>query len=151
MLVRTQLSVLTGIAVWAFALLTGLELAAAWGIIAFALNYIPFLGPFVATNCLLPRPSSSSWQSIMLSCSWAFSPFSSSSAIISNRLSPAPYLPSPRLRAVSGVLLELLVGHSRRNSDRRARHYRHLGVLAVSSSRWIATLLSGKPQSRVSE
>jgi predicted PurR-regulated permease PerM len=52
MLVRTQLSALTGIAVWIFALLTGLELAAAWGIIAFALNYIPFLGPSVAT--LLP-------------------------------------------------------------------------------------------------
>jgi AI-2 transport protein TqsA len=42
MLVRTQLSALTGLAVWAFALATGLELAAAWGIIAFALNYIPF-------------------------------------------------------------------------------------------------------------
>ena len=34
---------------WGFALLSGLELAAAWGIIAFALNYIPFLGSFVAT------------------------------------------------------------------------------------------------------
>lgn len=49
MLVRTQLSALTGLAVWAFALMTGLELATAWGVIAFALNYIPFLGPFVAT------------------------------------------------------------------------------------------------------
>ncbi len=49
MLVRTLASVLTGLVVWGFALLAGLELAPAWGAIAFALNYIPFLGPFVAT------------------------------------------------------------------------------------------------------
>ncbi len=49
MLVRTFASILTGLIVWAFAYLAGLELAAAWGAIAFALNYIPFLGPFVAT------------------------------------------------------------------------------------------------------
>ncbi|WP_027232240.1 MULTISPECIES: AI-2E family transporter [Phyllobacterium] len=49
MLVRTFASVLTGLIVWAFALVAGLELAAAWGAIAFTLNYIPFLGPFVAT------------------------------------------------------------------------------------------------------
>ena len=68
MLVRTQLSALTGIAVWAFALLTGLELATAWGIIAFALNYIPFLGPFVATilPALFAMAHFESWQSIMI-------------------------------------------------------------------------------------
>lgn len=49
MLVRTFASILTGLVVWAFAFFAGLELAAAWGAIAFALNYIPFLGPFVAT------------------------------------------------------------------------------------------------------
>ena len=27
----------------------GLELAAEWGVIAFVLNYIPFIGPLVAT------------------------------------------------------------------------------------------------------
>ena len=48
-LVRTLLSVLTGLAIWGFALLAGLEPAAAWGLLAFALNYIPFMGPFVAT------------------------------------------------------------------------------------------------------
>ena len=52
MLVRTQMSVLTGLAVWGFALLSGLELAPAWGIVAFVLNYIPFIGSFIAT--LLP-------------------------------------------------------------------------------------------------
>ena len=49
MLVRTFASILTGLIVWAFAYFAGLELAAAWGAIAFTLNYIPFLGPFVAT------------------------------------------------------------------------------------------------------
>jgi AI-2 transport protein TqsA len=49
MIVRTQLSVLTGLAVWGFATLAGVEPAPAWGLLAFALNYIPFIGSFVAT------------------------------------------------------------------------------------------------------
>jgi AI-2 transport protein TqsA len=49
MLVRTVMSVATGIAVWAFARLMGLELAAEWGVIAFVLNYIPFIGSLLAT------------------------------------------------------------------------------------------------------
>ena len=50
--VRTVMSVITGVAVWAFTAWLGLELALAFGAIAFALNYVPFLGPLVAT--LLP-------------------------------------------------------------------------------------------------
>jgi predicted PurR-regulated permease PerM len=49
MLVRTLMSVLTGLVVWGFAAAMGLELAAEWGAIALVLNYIPFLGPLVAT------------------------------------------------------------------------------------------------------
>ena len=49
MQVRTLASLLTGLIVWAFSLAVGLELAAAWGAISFALNYIPFLGPLLAT------------------------------------------------------------------------------------------------------
>lgn len=49
MVVRSVMSVMTGLIIWAFALISGLELATAWGVIAFALNYIPFLGPLVAT------------------------------------------------------------------------------------------------------
>lgn len=52
MLVRSMMSVLTGFGVWLFAVLAGLDLALEWGAIAFALNYIPFIGPFAAT--LLP-------------------------------------------------------------------------------------------------
>lgn len=49
MLVRSTMSVLTGAVVWVFALASGIELATAWGVIAFVLNYIPFIGPLVAT------------------------------------------------------------------------------------------------------
>jgi predicted PurR-regulated permease PerM len=49
MLVRTQMSALTGLLVWAFALAAGLDLAGEWGVIAFTLNYVPFIGPLIAT------------------------------------------------------------------------------------------------------
>jgi AI-2 transport protein TqsA len=49
MWVRTQMSLMTGLLVWLFAWATGLQFAAEWGVIAFALNYIPFIGPFIAT------------------------------------------------------------------------------------------------------
>lgn len=52
MMVRTAMSIVTGLAIWAFASVAGLDLAFAWGVIAFAMNYIPFIGPLVAT--LLP-------------------------------------------------------------------------------------------------
>jgi predicted PurR-regulated permease PerM len=48
MLIRTLASVLTGLAVFAFTLSIGLDLAIAWGIISFVLNYIPYLGPLIA-------------------------------------------------------------------------------------------------------
>jgi AI-2 transport protein TqsA len=49
MLVRTLMSAITGALVAAFAYMAGLPLAIEWGVIAFALNYIPFIGPLVAT------------------------------------------------------------------------------------------------------
>jgi predicted PurR-regulated permease PerM len=52
MLVRFAMSVLTGLSFWAFAAAYGLELQREWGVIAFVLNFIPFIGSFVAT--LLP-------------------------------------------------------------------------------------------------
>ena len=68
MLVRTLLSLVTGLAVWGFAALMGVEPAFAWGLLAFVLNYIPFVGSFVAT--LLPGlfalAQLDSWQTITL-------------------------------------------------------------------------------------
>jgi len=68
MIVRTQLSILTGLAVWGFASLAGVEPAPAWGLLAFALNYIPFIGSFIAT--LLPglfaMAQLDTWQAIII-------------------------------------------------------------------------------------
>jgi predicted PurR-regulated permease PerM len=52
MLVRFGMSVLTGLGFWLFTAVYGLELQREWGVIAFVLNFIPFIGSFVAT--LLP-------------------------------------------------------------------------------------------------
>jgi AI-2 transport protein TqsA len=52
MMVRFAMSVLTGLGFWGFAAVYGLDLGREWGVIAFVLNFIPFIGSFVAT--LLP-------------------------------------------------------------------------------------------------
>ena len=49
MLVRSIASAVTGAVVWLIAWVVGLEHPAAWAAIAFTLNYIPFIGPLVAT------------------------------------------------------------------------------------------------------
>jgi predicted PurR-regulated permease PerM len=52
MLVRCGMSMLTGLSFWIFTAVYGFELQREWGVIAFVLNFIPFIGSFVAT--LLP-------------------------------------------------------------------------------------------------
>lgn len=49
MAVRTLMSLITGLLVWGFVALCGVPLAREWGIIAFAFNYIPVIGPALAT------------------------------------------------------------------------------------------------------
>lgn len=65
--VRTQMSALTGLLVGLFALATGLQFAAEWGVIAFVLNYIPFIGPFIATlfPTLLAMTQFDTWQAVL--------------------------------------------------------------------------------------
>ena len=67
MLVRTAMSVITGVLVWVFAKSVGLQLAEEWGFIAFLLNYIPFLGPLVATvfPTLFAMTQFGSWQAVI--------------------------------------------------------------------------------------
>jgi AI-2 transport protein TqsA len=62
--VRSLASALTGVLIFAFTLFAGLELATAWGIMAFTLNYIPFIGPLVATALpsLFALVQFESWQ-----------------------------------------------------------------------------------------
>lgn len=64
MLVRTLMSLMTGALVWAFVASMGLDLALEWGVIAFVLNYIPVIGPLVATvfPTLFAMAQFASWQ-----------------------------------------------------------------------------------------
>jgi AI-2 transport protein TqsA len=68
LLVRSLMSVVTGIPVWGFISLCGLPLAQEWGVIAFALNYIPFIGPLVATvlPTLFAVAQFEAWQNAIL-------------------------------------------------------------------------------------
>lgn len=53
MFVRTIASIVTGFAMWGFVRFMGLEMAGAWGVLAFALNYLPYIGSLTVT-ALLP-------------------------------------------------------------------------------------------------
>ncbi len=68
MLIRTLMSVLTGALVWIFASAIGLQFAREWGIIAFALNYIPFIGPLIATlfPTLFAMVQFDGWQPVVV-------------------------------------------------------------------------------------
>ena len=65
--VRTLMSVATGVLVGAFAWIAGLPFALEWGVIAFALNYIPFIGPFVATlfPTLVAMTQFATWEAVV--------------------------------------------------------------------------------------
>jgi AI-2 transport protein TqsA len=150
MLVRTLLSILTGLAIWGFALLAGLEPAIAWGLLAFALNYIPFIGPFIAT--LLPAVFAvaqlDTWTAVIV----VFIGLTAIQFMIGNYLEPlaagAALSISPLavifavffwglLWGIPGALIGVPI---------------MLTVIAISaeykSSRWVATLLSGAPPDR---
>jgi predicted PurR-regulated permease PerM len=68
MLVRTLASVLTGVAVFVFVLSMGLDLAVAWGVISFVLNYIPYFGPFIAVvlPVLFANAQFESWSPVIV-------------------------------------------------------------------------------------
>jgi AI-2 transport protein TqsA len=70
MLVRFGMSVLTGLGFWLFTALYGLELSREWGVIAFVLNFIPFIGSFVAT--LLPTLFAAAQYESFSSALWVF-------------------------------------------------------------------------------
>jgi len=49
MFVRTIASIATGLAIWGFVQFMDLEMAGAWGVLAFALNYLPYIGSLIVT------------------------------------------------------------------------------------------------------
>lgn len=67
MVVRTQMSAITGLLVGVFAWVAGLKFPVEWGVIAFVLNYIPFIGPFIATvfPTLTAMTQFHSWQAVL--------------------------------------------------------------------------------------
>jgi predicted PurR-regulated permease PerM len=146
MAVRTVMSALTGLAVFAFARAMGLELAAEWGVIAFVLNYIPFIGSFLAT--LFPTVFAilqfGSWQAAIavFACLQVIQFLSGS--YIEPRLAGARLAISPFM-----VLVAVFVGAFLWGVPGA-----FIGVPALiaalticerfDGSRWVATLLSGK-------
>jgi AI-2 transport protein TqsA len=64
MLIRTLASFVTGLAVFLFTLSVGLDLAVAWGVLSFVLNYIPYVGPLVAVilPVIFTTAQFESWQ-----------------------------------------------------------------------------------------
>jgi predicted PurR-regulated permease PerM len=57
MLIRTLASIMTGLAAFLFTLSIGLDLAIAWGVISFALNYIgSYIEPVIAGRALAISP-----------------------------------------------------------------------------------------------
>jgi predicted PurR-regulated permease PerM len=145
MLVRTLLSLLTGITIWGFALLAGLEPAVAWGLLAFALNYIPFIGPFVAT--LLPAVFAiaqlDTWQAVIL----VFIGLTTIQFLIGNYIEPlaagAALSISPLVVVFAVFFFGLLWGIPGALIGVPIM----LTIIAICaeypSSRWVATLLSG--------
>lgn len=67
MLIRTSASIVTGLAVFFFTLSMGIDLAIAWGVISFVLNYIPYIGPLVAVvlPVLFASVQFESWQTVI--------------------------------------------------------------------------------------
>ena len=147
MLVRTLLSVLTGSVIFLFALAVGLEPALAWGILAFALNYIPFVGPFVATilPALFAIAQLDTWQAVIL----VFLGLTAIQFLIGNYLEPlaagAALSISPLtvifavffwalLWGIPGALIGVPI---------------MIAIIAISAefpvSRWVAILLAGQP------
>lgn len=64
MLIRTLASIATGLAVFLFTLAIGLDLAVAWGVLSFVLNYIPYVGSLIAVilPVIFAAAQYESWQ-----------------------------------------------------------------------------------------
>lgn len=151
MMVRTTMSLLTGAVVWAFALVAGIELAIAWGVLAFVLNYIPFIGPLIATAfpSLFALAQFESWSLALMvfACLNVIQFFIGSylePRIAGAKLSLSPFMVLfavffwSFLWGIAGAFIGVPI---------------LIAVLAVcadhESSKWLADLLSGGKQKRI--
>jgi predicted PurR-regulated permease PerM len=150
MLVRTLLSMLTGLAIWGFAALAGLEPAIAWGLLAFTLNYIPFIGSFIATflPAIFAIAQLDTWQAVIL----VFIGLAAIQFIIGNYIEPlaagAALSLSPLVVVFAVFFWGLLWGIPGALIGVPIM----LTVVALCaefpSSRWVATLLAGPPDDK---
>jgi hypothetical protein len=98
MLVRFGVSLLTGLCFWVFTAVCGLELHREWGVMAFILNFVPFIGSFVVILRCHPaahpgsQPRSSNRSTPLSSYSSVSTSFSLSSAATSNHASSPPFM-----------------------------------------------------------
>ena len=134
LLVRTQMSVLTGLFVGLFALVTGLQFAAEWGVIAFALNYIPFIGP-VHRHAVPDASGDDALRHLAGRCRHLHLP--EHHPIRDRQLRRAPPVGQRAVhfalcRAVHDLFLDLCVG-TVRHLHRRADRARHSDILRAAS------------------
>ena len=153
MWVRTQMSALTGLAVWGFAALTGLELAPAWGIVAFVLNYIPFIGSFIATALpsLFAFAQFDTWQdALFVLCGMFAIQFG-----VGNYLEPMMAGAALSISPLAVVFAVFFFGFLWGIPGAFLGVPILIAILTVCahypSTRWIATLLAGKPREPVAE
>jgi AI-2 transport protein TqsA len=148
MVVRSQMSVLTGLLAYAFVRLLGLENALEWGVMTFVLNYIPFLGPLIAT--LFPTAFAliqfESWQTML----FVFLGLNLVQTVVGSYIEPlvsgAALSISPPVVVFSVVLWSFFWG----------LYGAFIGVPIMialltfcalfPATRWIAEVLGGKPQ-----
>jgi predicted PurR-regulated permease PerM len=149
MAIRTVASVLTGVMVGLLCWLLGIELAKAWGVLAFVLNFIPFIGPFIATvlPALFAVVQFKSWESAAL----IFAGVSLVQFLIGSylepRLSGSSLCISPFLVVFAVFFTALLWGIPGAFMGVPIA----IAVLTLMeqypSTAWVADLLSGKPAS----
>jgi AI-2 transport protein TqsA len=150
MLVRSLASLLTGVLIFAFTLFAGLELATAWGIMAFTLNFIPFLGPFIATilPTLFAIVQFETWQMAAL----IFLGSTLIQFLIGNYLEPRLFGSildiSPYLGVVAVFFWAWLWGLPGAFIGVPLTMALLTCCAAYPSSRWLARLLSGRAQQR---
>jgi AI-2 transport protein TqsA len=86
MLVRFGMSVLTGLGFWGFSVAYGLDLGREWGVIAFVLNFIPFIGSFIAT--LLPTLFAAAQYESLSAAAWVFVGLNAVQFIVGSYIEP---------------------------------------------------------------
>jgi len=146
--IRTLASIVTGLLVGLLCWLLGIELAKAWGVLAFVLNFIPFIGPFVATvlPALFAIIQFQSWEA----AATIFAGVSLVQFLIGSylepRLSGSALAISPFLVVLSVFFAALLWGIPGAFMGVPIA----IAVLTVlqqyPSTAWIADLLSGTPE-----